>query len=78
MSVDEGKKHAVVGAVLLNTHGNHPVFYIRLRGLAPERSYRDKKTGVVYSGAALMELGIPITIVSGNYPSYQILLDAVE
>ena len=78
MSVDEGKKHAVVGAVLLNTHGNHPVFYIRLRGLAPERSYRDKKTGVVYSGAALMELGMPITIVSGNYPSYQILLDAVE
>ena len=78
MSVDEGKKHAVVGAVLLNTHGNHPVFYIRLRGLAPERSYRDKKTGTVYSGAALMELGMPFTVVSGNYPSYQILLDAVE
>jgi len=78
MSVDEGKKHAVVGAVLLNTHGNHPVFYIRLRGLAPERSYRDRKTGVLYSGAALMELGMPLTIVSGNYPSYQILLDAVE
>ena len=78
MSVDEEKKHAVVGAVLLNTHGNHPVFYIRLRGLAPERSYRDKKTGTVYSGAALMELGMPFTIVSGNYPSYQILLDAVE
>ena len=78
MSVDEEKKHAVVGAVLLNTHGNHPVFYIRLRGLAPERSYRDKKTGTVYSGAALMELGMPFTVVSGNYPSYQILLDAVE
>ena len=50
------------------------VNYIRLQGLAPEKIYRDDKTGKSYSGAALMEAGIPLPIEEGEYLAYQMYL----
>ena len=37
---------------MIRRHGNMTVNYIRLQGLAPEKIYRDEKTGKSYSGAA--------------------------
>lgn len=72
--VSEDKKDVLISAVMIRRHGNMTVNYIRLQGLAPEKIYRDEKTGKSYSGAALMEAGIPLPIEEGEYLAYQIYL----
>lgn len=72
--VSEDKKDVLISAVMIRRHGNMTVNYIRLQGLAPEKIYRDEKTGKSYSGAALMEAGIPLPIEEGEYLAYQMYL----
>ena len=78
MVVDQDKSNALLSVVLLNIHGNMPVIYVRLDGLDEEREYRDADTGKVYSGAALMEAGMPIPLGLGDYQAFQILFEVVE
>ncbi len=78
MVVDQDKSSALLSVVLLNIHGNMPVIYVRLDGLDEEREYRDADTGKVYSGAALMEAGMPIPLGLGDYQAFQILFEVVE
>ena len=63
---------ALVSAVMLETHGNMPVTYLRLRGLEPDAVYADAATGRRYSGGALMEAGLPLPVEMGEYLAYQI------
>lgn len=44
--------------VVTNLRPLHAVHVIRLRGLDPDKRYRDEEDGRVYSGAALMRAGI--------------------
>lgn len=78
MVVDQDKSSALLSVVLLNIHGNMPVIYVRLDGLDEKREYRDADTGKVYSGAALMEAGMPIPLGLGDYQAFQILFEVVE
>lgn len=78
MVVDQDKSNALLSVVLLNIHGNMPVIYVRLDGLDEKREYRDADTGKVYSGAALMEAGMPIPLGLGDYQAFQILFEVVE
>lgn len=68
---------ALLNAVMLNVHGNMPVTYVRLRGLEPAAVYEDAATGRRYSGAALMEAGLPLPIELGEYRAYQIQLNRI-
>lgn len=72
----DGSK-ALLSAVMLETHGNMPATYIRLRGLEPEAIYEDTTTGRRYSGGALMEAGLPLPVETGEYRAYQIELDRI-
>lgn len=71
-------KEALVSAVMLKIHGNMTVNYIRLRGLVPEAFYKEEKSGAVYSGAALMEAGIPLPVRNEEYASFQMYFTRTE
>lgn len=47
--------------VVTNLHPLHSVHVLRLRGLDPNKRYRDEDDGHVYSGAALMRLGVNLS-----------------
>lgn len=76
--VDREKKTALLSVVLLERHGNMPVIYVKLQGLSSDAKYREQDTGRVFSGAALMAYGMPITLKYGEYQSCQILLEKIE
>lgn len=78
MVVDAGRCHALLSVVILNIHGNMPVIYVKPDGLDENRRYRDCETGQIYAGDALMAYGLPISLESGDYQAYQILLEAVD
>ncbi len=72
--VSEDKKETLINLVILESHGNAPVPYIKAAGLDPDKQYRDQDTGKVYSGAALMYAGLPVPLKMGEYLAYQIYL----
>lgn len=74
MFVSENGEQALVNVVMLETHGNMTVSYVKLKGLKPDALYEDAKTGNCYYGSALMEAGIPMPVEMGEYPAYQIEL----
>ena len=76
--VSEDRREVLLNVVMLETHGNMPVNYVRLRGLLDHAVYENEETGKCYSGGALMEAGIPMPVESGEYLAYQIYLKAVE
>ena len=76
--VSEDQKEVLLNVVMLETHGNMPVNYVRLRGLCSDMIYENEQTAKRYSGGALMEAGIPMPVESGEYLAYQIYLRAVE
>ncbi len=78
MVVDPKKEKALFCMVMLDIHGNQPVAYVRLLGLAPDKDYKDASSGKVYSGAALMASGLPVALGLGDYQSYQMVFEAVE
>ncbi|MDE6568992.1 MAG: alpha-galactosidase, partial [Lachnospiraceae bacterium] len=78
MVVDADRNHALLSVVMLNIHGNMPVIYVKPEGLDESRKYRDQDTGTIYDGDALMAYGLPISLKSGDYQAYQMLLEAVE
>lgn len=78
ISVDSRKEKALVSIVLLNIHGNLPVFYVRLNGLDCKKYYRNGENGRIYPGAALMQCGLPVPVKPGQYKSYQFLLEEVR
>lgn len=76
--VTEDKSEALLNMVTLDTHCNSPVTYIRCKGLDDNAEYRIDnaengfETGKVYSGSALMYVGLPVPIVPGEYKAYQL------
>ncbi|MDO4299176.1 MAG: alpha-galactosidase [Lachnospiraceae bacterium] len=69
--VVEDKTEVLLNAVLLEIHGNMTVNYVKLQGLDTDAMYREKSSGKLYSGAAMMEAGVPLPVEFGEYRAYQ-------
>ena len=78
MFVSRDGAKALVNVVMLEVHGNMPVTYVRLKGLKPEAVYEDAESRRRYSGAALMNAGLPMPLRMGEYPAYQMELNEVR
>lgn len=74
MFVSKEQNRALVSVVMLETHGNMTVSYVKMKGLKPDAVYRDTKSGRSYYGADLMEAGLPMPVELKEYPAYQIEL----
>jgi alpha-galactosidase len=69
--VSEDGNEVLVNAVMQEIHGNMTVNYIRLKGLISGKQYEEQTTKKVYSADALMEVGIPLPVETGEYKAYQ-------
>ncbi len=69
--VSEDAGQALVSAVMLEIHGNMTVNYVKLKGLKRDALYENMEDGKCYSGAALMEAGLPLPVETGEYRAYQ-------
>lgn len=78
MHVTKNKREALVSAVVTNLTCNGPQEYIKAKGLKPDTFYRINKEKAVYSGAALMNAGIPIPREVPEYSAFQFHLKAVN
>ena len=68
----EDGKEALLNVVMQEIHGNMTVNYVKMRGLNAGEMYQEKNTGKMYSGAALMDAGIPVPVETGEYQGYQL------
>ena len=76
--VSEDGKEALLNVVMQEIHGNMTVNYVKMRGLNADVLYQEKNTGKMYSGAALMEAGIPVPVELGEYQGYQLHFEIFE
>lgn len=74
MFVSKEKDSALLSVVMLETHGNMSVSYVKLKGLDDTAVYRDTGSCRRYYGADLMEAGLPMPVELKAYPAYQIEL----
>ncbi len=72
--VTEEKDEALLSVVTLDTEGNPPVNYVKLKGLDEKAVYVDEQTGKEYFGSALMHVGLPLPMLSDEYQAIQIYL----
>lgn len=71
--VAENQEEALLNIVTLNTHCNSPVSYVKCKGLDKNKLYAaEGNKHVTYSGAALMNAGLPIPAVPSEYKAFQI------
>ncbi|MGN1345242.1 MAG: alpha-galactosidase, partial [Eubacteriales bacterium] len=76
MYVSEDRSEALFTFVVIRT-SVHPVYFVRLRGLAPNRKYADE-AGNVYSGDTLMNAGLNLTKNYRDGDSVAIYLKAID
>ena len=76
--VAEDRSEALLNFVTLDTHCNSPELYIHCRGLDPLAQYRMEDSGLVVSGNALMDAGVPVPMVPGEYHAWQVHLIRCE
>ena len=72
--VSGDKAKTLVHVVITHVRANAPDLWFKLRGLAPEKCYRLEENGRIYSGSALMNAGISIPMMMGDYPAVQMEL----
>jgi alpha-galactosidase len=70
--VAEDKSEALLSVVLLGSHCNAPINYVRLKGLEEKALYREEASGKEYSGSALMHAGLPLPMLWGEHLSKQL------
>ena len=69
MTVSEGREEALVCYFKILSDNKRLPLSLRLRGLDPERRYRDSRTGEIYSGVTLMNAGLPLPGLWGDFQS---------
>ena len=72
MVVSDDRSKALVSVIRLTAEANPPAAYVTLKGMEEDAFYREKTTGKVYPGAALMEAGILLPAAVSEYEAYQI------
>lgn len=77
MVVSDDRSKALVSVIRLTAEANPPAAYVTLKGMEEDAFYREKTTGKVYPGAALMEAGILLPAAVREYEAYQIALERV-
>lgn len=77
MVVSDDRSKALVSVIRLTAEANPPAAYVTLKGMEEDAFYREKTTGKVYPGAALMEAGILLPTAVSEYEAYQIALERV-
>ena len=77
MVVSDDRSKALVSVIRLTAEANLPAAYVTLKGIEEDAFYREKTTGKVYPGAALMEAGILLPAAVSEYEAYQIALERV-
>ena len=77
MVVSDDRSKALVSVIRLTAEANPPAAYVTLKGMEEDAFYREKTTGKVYPGAALMEAGILLPAAVSDYEAYQIELERV-
>ena len=71
MSVSRAKDRALVSVVRLYAEANAAACYVKLKGLESDAVYIEENTGRQYTGAALMNAGIPLPFATKEYEAYQ-------
>ncbi|MGL5259658.1 MAG: alpha-galactosidase [Lachnospiraceae bacterium] len=71
VSVDKSK--ALLNVVSLNTQCNGPVSYAKCKGLDPNKLYKKEGCETIYSGEALMKVGMPVPRMENEYEALQVL-----
>lgn len=71
MSVSGAKDRALVSVVRLYAEANAAACYVKLKGLESDAVYIEENTGRQYTGAALMNAGIPLPFAVKEYEAYQ-------
>lgn len=77
MVVSDDRSKALVSVIRLTAEANLPAAYVTLKGMEEDAFYREKTTGKVYPGAALMEAGMLLPAAVSEYEAYQIELERV-
>ena len=77
MVVSDDRSKALVSVIRLTAEANPSAAYVTLKGMEEDAFYREKTTGKVYPGAALMEAGILLPAAVSEYKAYQIALERV-
>lgn len=67
MVVSDDRSKALVSVIRLTAEANPPAAYVTLKGMEEDAFYREKTTGKVYPGAALMEAGILLPAAVSEY-----------
>lgn len=70
---DTNASTVLVNVVVRAPKANAPVLSVKLRGLQSDAVYVDEQ-GVSYTGAALMNAGLVLPPMKGDYPALQILI----
>ena len=76
--VSEDQKKVLVQGLIYRTEPNMLRYPIHLRGLDPEKKYRLREDGVIYSGNALMNGGILMPKCFGDYVPVELYLEAID
>ena len=76
--VSEDQDQALLTVVATATHGNAPLIHLRFKGLAPEAMYELREEGLKRSGAALMNAGYTLPMLTGDYPAFRLHLKRVQ
>ena len=75
--VSGDKTRTLLNLVITHVRANAPDLWFKLRGLDPEKRYRLEENGRIYSGSALMNAGISIPMIMGDYLAVQMVLTEV-
>ena len=67
----ENKDEALLNVVTLQTHGNAPVNFVKLKGLDANAVYVEQESGKEYTGSALMYGGLPLPRPDAEYIAMQ-------
>lgn len=80
MKVSKGKNKAKLTFFELNATGLYETIVLRLRGLDPNRAYKNEETGEILHGSTLMNAGIRVGDLFGKKRSdgYAVIFTAVE
>ena len=69
--VSEDKSEALLNVVTLQTHGNAPVCFLRLKGIDANAVYVEQESGKEYAGSALLNAGLPLPRPNAEYLAMQ-------